>query len=53
MYAYEPGEIASAYASQALGETQALRGRVGELEKQVATLIDAVDTLAERLGIEP
>lgn len=53
MYEYQPGEYAAANASEALGETQRLRGRVTKLEQQVASLIDAVDTMAERLGIEP
>lgn len=53
MYSYGDGEVAAANASEALGETYRLRGRVAELEQQVASLIDAVDTMAERLGITP
>lgn len=41
MYAYAPGEVAAANASEALGETQALRARVLELERKVEMLMQA------------
>jgi hypothetical protein len=53
MYEYQPGEYAAANATEALSETQRLRARVTELEKQVSLLNLAVDNIAEKVGMEP